>query len=368
MFRINKNVVLLLSTLLFFGSVVPPAHAVIYDRQTSDFDDDTLASGDAAGAYDIEYVEFAQSTEHPDKYIFFLYTSGVIKATTFNNSLAGLANIGLDLDGDGSDDFGLWTVGENLVANNTLEARFHNYVDDEDVPDCNAEYWSDIDKQVQWVGFHVDASCLPNGGTFGIQGYTSFKATYDFAPSEYFEVTPGLEDAPDDSEEMKFQEAESAVLAAELNNEKHDAAYNLVSSLSDGSRKSALEKRLSAVSDVIVAREVLEKAEIDYSFYDSAVRAIDRLAEGSVKTSFRSRLVTVKNRYDAAVLAAKRTLANTRYASCSSMNRHFPGGIARVSKFKNLGSRINFQPFVLASGYDRNKGLDRDRDGIVCER
>lgn len=66
----------------------------------------------------------------------------------------------------------------------------------------------------------------------------------------------------------------------------------------------------------------------------------------------------------------------TKYSSCAKLNKDYAGGIARTGKAVNMktvgGKKVlaesSQSPKVRADLYDRNKGLDRDKDGIACER
>lgn len=352
---------------------VQPASAVIYDRQVSEEDDSNGTSG--SGVFDATKVEFALDSEDPDRYLFWVYTNGVIKSKSFNDGRGSWAGIFIDVDGDDEEDYMLATSDNNLVANDGIDIDLFDIVADEYRSDCNAQFWSNLAESVNWVGFAVDSDCITSMGTFSIQGYVDFVAddskNYDYAPDQYFEVTPGLEEVPipeEDPELVAYEEAAAAVRSAELNNENYDTASDLVSALTDSDKKTALEERLEVVSNIIEARQALEEAEEDYSLYDTAKEAIDLLQEGSVKIAFSSRLLVVKKRLDAARLNALKAVANKKYANCAAMNKVLPGGIAKVAKFKNKGALLNYQPFVLASGYALNASLDRDKDGIACER
>lgn len=57
-----------------------------------------------------------------------------------------------------------------------------------------------------------------------------------------------------------------------------------------------------------------------------------------------------------------------KYSNCSALNKDFPGGVSKSSKVKNQGGKTKYQPKVDAKIYEANKGKDRDKDGIACER
>ena len=56
-----------------------------------------------------------------------------------------------------------------------------------------------------------------------------------------------------------------------------------------------------------------------------------------------------------------------KYKNCSAMNKDYPGGVARAGA-QNLGGKIKKSPLVNTNIYLKNKSLDRDKDGIVCEK
>jgi hypothetical protein len=70
------------------------------------------------------------------------------------------------------------------------------------------------------------------------------------------------------------------------------------------------------------------------------------------------------------VFAISISLAQTRYPNCAALNRVFAQGVGRpgaVDKTSPNRSRvIGFT--VNAAAYNLNRHLDRDNDGIACER
>lgn len=59
---------------------------------------------------------------------------------------------------------------------------------------------------------------------------------------------------------------------------------------------------------------------------------------------------------------------DTKFSSCNALWKSFDGGIRESSRSKNLGKAARKTPTSFAAGYRANASLDRDRDGIVCER
>ena len=56
------------------------------------------------------------------------------------------------------------------------------------------------------------------------------------------------------------------------------------------------------------------------------------------------------------------------FQNCKALNAKYPGGVALSTKVKNKGGKTKFKPFVSPDLYDMNANLDRDKDGIACER
>ena len=57
------------------------------------------------------------------------------------------------------------------------------------------------------------------------------------------------------------------------------------------------------------------------------------------------------------------------FGSCSEVNAEYAGGVARTQKAADRVVRQGFQrPIVCPTAYGANRGFDRDRDGVICER
>lgn len=57
-----------------------------------------------------------------------------------------------------------------------------------------------------------------------------------------------------------------------------------------------------------------------------------------------------------------------KYNSCTALRKDHSGGISKEISSRNKGATITLQPLVNSAIYDRNKKLDKDKDGLVCER
>lgn len=56
------------------------------------------------------------------------------------------------------------------------------------------------------------------------------------------------------------------------------------------------------------------------------------------------------------------------YKNCTLLRVHYKGGVAKNSKVKNKGGKTHYKPYVSAALYNANYKLDRDKDGIACEK
>lgn len=60
----------------------------------------------------------------------------------------------------------------------------------------------------------------------------------------------------------------------------------------------------------------------------------------------------------------------TAFTSCAGVNAEYPGGVARTQAAADRVVRKgHLRPIVCPTAYAANRDrLDRDRDGVVCER
>jgi hypothetical protein len=71
-----------------------------------------------------------------------------------------------------------------------------------------------------------------------------------------------------------------------------------------------------------------------------------------------------------------KTVKATKYKNCTAMHKKYAGGVAKSSKVRNtktvaghkVRAKSSHKPKVSAALYAANKGLDRDKDGIACEK
>ena len=91
----------------------------------------------------------------------------------------------------------------------------------------------------------------------------------------------------------------------------------------------------------------------------------------------RSSLLRMRNAYVfvlTCVLACGSTAANgvaitkAPFKNCKEVNAKYPGGIAKSAKSKNKGGATKKSPKVDSKLYLKIDGLDRDKDGIACEK
>ena len=78
----------------------------------------------------------------------------------------------------------------------------------------------------------------------------------------------------------------------------------------------------------------------------------------------------------AATTSVSQAVKAKKYPNCKALNRVYKGGVAKTKTAKNTktvhGKKVraasSYRPKVSATLYNLNKGLDRDKDKIACER
>ncbi len=66
--------------------------------------------------------------------------------------------------------------------------------------------------------------------------------------------------------------------------------------------------------------------------------------------------------------AKLKAMPTKTYNSCSAMNKDFAGGLKKSIATRNKGAQTTLRALVSSSVYLKNKKLDKDRDGIACEK
>jgi len=74
--------------------------------------------------------------------------------------------------------------------------------------------------------------------------------------------------------------------------------------------------------------------------------------------------------FDVAVLPFKMfsIASGKRYKTCATLNKSFDGGLAKSSKAQTADLTTKYLAAVSGSGYKLNSALDKDKDGVACER
>lgn len=61
-------------------------------------------------------------------------------------------------------------------------------------------------------------------------------------------------------------------------------------------------------------------------------------------------------------------LVNKKFVNCAALNKVYPGGVAKNKRVQNKGGSTKFTPSIKPKIYKVNSSMDRDKDGIACER
>lgn len=57
-----------------------------------------------------------------------------------------------------------------------------------------------------------------------------------------------------------------------------------------------------------------------------------------------------------------------KYKNCTAVNKVYKGGVAKAAGVVNKGGKTKHEPKVDAKLYKTLKSMDRDKDGIACEK
>ena len=159
---------------------------------------DTSNSKLVSKAYDIERVSFSISNTEAEYYNFFLHFTNPVSNALFADR-SSFAAILIDTNNDGVEDYSIDTNYDHVYKGTQFHAARMVDRRTNDLPlldNCSAQTWSNMDRKVAWIGFRAKKTCIPFGNSFSIVGYSDFKsgdnADYDYAPNEWWQVTPGL--------------------------------------------------------------------------------------------------------------------------------------------------------------------------------
>ena len=75
-----------------------------------------------------------------------------------------------------------------------------------------------------------------------------------------------------------------------------------------------------------------------------------------------------------ALLALALSLSGTipaeavKFKNCTAVNKVYKGGVSKSAGTVNVGGKTKYEPTVDAKLYETLKSMDRDKDGIACEK
>ncbi len=68
------------------------------------------------------------------------------------------------------------------------------------------------------------------------------------------------------------------------------------------------------------------------------------------------------------VVGAPMPAEASKFKNCTAVNKVHKGGVAKSAETVNAGGKTKNQPTVDAKLYKTLKSMDRDKDGIACEK
>ncbi len=174
---ITKVVVAILAVALATVAVSPnllsKAEAAWMNYQTSPSHLKIKANIDIQ--YDVQQIHFGITDVDPGRLYFYLNFVKPILAHQFADGLGSYANVSLDINGDDKPEYVMQTdPSRPYEANFIHSGLFIDKTSGSDVVSnkCDVQTFSDLAKQVDWIGFSILKACLPFNSTVGVLGYS----------------------------------------------------------------------------------------------------------------------------------------------------------------------------------------------------
>ena len=145
--------------------------------------------------YDVQQIHFGITETDPHRYYFYLNFVKQITSKLFSDGLNSYSGIDLDLNGDNQMDYSIRTDPALPYESNLIHAGiFYELASGKSVlsQKCEVQTFSDILKQVDWIGFSIPKDCLPFGTSFSVQGFSQHdpkgKKEFDLVPETPWNV------------------------------------------------------------------------------------------------------------------------------------------------------------------------------------
>ena len=145
--------------------------------------------------YDVQQIHFGITETDPHRFYFYLNFVKQITSKLFSDGLNSYSGIDLDLNGDNQMDYSIRTDPALPYESNLIHAGiFYELASGKSVlsQKCEVQTFSDILKQVDWIGFSIPKDCLPFGTSFSVQGFSQHdpkgKKEFDLVPETPWNV------------------------------------------------------------------------------------------------------------------------------------------------------------------------------------
>ena len=125
--------------------------------------------------YDVQQIHFGITDVDPGRLYFYLNFVKPVLANQFADGLGSYANVSLDINGDDKPEYALQTDPSRPYDGNLIHSGlFIDKTSGYDVVSnkCDVQTFTDLTKQVDWIGFSILKACLPFNGSVGVLGYS----------------------------------------------------------------------------------------------------------------------------------------------------------------------------------------------------
>jgi hypothetical protein len=286
-----------LATSLLLALLVPtgPASAAWVTYQSSP--NDRFNAADVKPEYDVVSVDVAISDGTPNEIYFFLEFANPILNNQFADGKGSWAAVMLDMNNDGKIDYSMQTSNKSYDSNYYHSAIFTDRTGLAPVPStrCAPITWSDLGKNVKWIGFRIQKPCLNFDTIFGVRGYADFNssdnATSDWAPDEFWKVnlsggviptpTP-TPTATTDTTALELINAKNAASDATNSAEEAFEAFSAAKSDCEEISNSFEDSEVMDLYDSTSLNEYCNQLDLEASSLDRKIFALDPQAVRTV--------------------------------------------------------------------------------------
>jgi hypothetical protein len=258
---------------------------------------DRFNAADVKPEYDLVSIDVGILEASPNEVFFFMEFAKPIFNSQFGDGKGSWAAIMLDLDNDGKIDYSVETSDKSYASNYYHNAVFldRSGVNPVQSTRCAPITWSDLEKNVNWIGFRLQKACLSPNATFGVRGFTDFNSNdnggVDWAPDDFWKVSlvSGVVPTPTptptaitNTSIIALANARNAASDATSAAEEAFAAFSAAKSDCEEISNTFEDSEVMDLYDSTSLNEYCNQFDLEASSIDRKISALDPQAAGTV--------------------------------------------------------------------------------------